>query len=406
MSNHYSGPDDATQPIQHPQDPRFSGRQPYQFPGGMSQGPVRPGPGAPPQVAPRPGMRPGQMGGRPGSGPARKPKGSLRRRGCAIGCLGVLAVLLIAIVFLASTVPPILDFGRTISTKEPLGTETAYMSTSTRTNLLILGYGGGDHPGANLTDSLVTVSMIPSTNHTSLVSVPRDLWVQYPVDSGIYRKINSVYATASEDGANREAGAEATAEKISSVTGLDVQYWMMIDFNGFEKLIDSLGGIDVHVPNGFTANYPKNDNPDIDATVIQVKFEKGTHHFTGKEAIQYSRARDIIDNPAEIGDFARAARQQIILKSTLSAMQNSGNWPRLFDAMEALKGTIYTNMTLLDLGLFTRKMDLNDPKTARVGLSFDNVLTDGYSYDGQSIVYPINDDWDAVKKYVQDNLYE
>jgi LCP family protein required for cell wall assembly len=299
----------------------------------------------------------------------------------------------------------VLDFGRTISTKDPLSTETGYMGTSDRTNLLIMGYGGGDHPGATLTDSLVVASMIPATSHTSLVSVPRDLWVQNPPDSGQYSKINAVYTYASENGKDRVTGANVTAQKISTITGLNVKYWMMVDFNGFEKLIDALGGIDVGVPDSFTANYPKNDNPDVDASWIEVHFEKGMHHFDGKTAIQYARARYVTDNLAEGTDFARSVRQQIMIRATLSKMQKMENWPRLLDAMDALKKAIYTNMSLVDLTLFTRKMDLNDPKTARIGLNVDNVMAYA-DIDGQSVVVPRDNDWAAIPPYVSSKLYQ
>jgi LCP family protein required for cell wall assembly len=442
MSNNY-GPDDSTQPIgpasheypgqqgklvlgggSHGPNSEQVSRRPYQYPPSQQGQSGHAYPGQPASrsynpltpaaqlgqygqqgVGPQAPYQPGQLVNGPGPASAKRPKGSRRRKGCAIGCLGMLVVLIVIGIFLGTTIPRLLDFGRAVSTKDPLSTETGYMGTSDRTNLLIMGYGGANHPGGTLTDSLVVTSMIPSTSHTSLVSVPRDLWVQNPPDSGVYSKINSVFSVASNLGQDRIAGGDATAKKVSQVTGLDVKYWMLIDFNGFEKLIDSIGGIDVYVPSTFTSDYPKNDDPNINADWIQVHFDKGNQHFDGVRAIQYARARHPIDNPAEEGDFARSARQQIIIKATLAKMQNVSNWPKLFDAMEALKSVIYTNMSLADLGLFVRKMDLNDPKTAHVSLSVSNVLAYATSDDGQSILSPQNNDWDAISKYVKSQLY-
>src|SRR2546429_3514836 len=181
------------------------------------------------------------------SGPQSQPR-RRRRKGCTIGCLGLLAVLVVLGILAGTTASKVLAFGSAISTKGPLSTETGYMTTSKRTNLLIMGYGGGTHDGAYLTDSLVAVSLIPQSQHTSLVSVPRDLWVQDPyVGQGARTKINAIYANASQNNKNPVAGGDAAAQKVQAVTGLDVPYWLTINFNGFQKFIDSIGGVDVSV---------------------------------------------------------------------------------------------------------------------------------------------------------------
>nr|BBH88489.1 hypothetical protein KTC_32400 [Thermosporothrix sp. COM3] len=381
-------------------------RQPYQYPPQapghdyappVQQSHVRQSPGGPVYTPPASAQRPGPS---PRNQPPKK--GRIRRIGC-LSLLVILAVLIIASLFV---VPRVLAFGSAISTKAPLTTETGFMSTGDRVNLLVMGYGGGDHDGANLMDSLVTISMIPSTQHTSLVSVPRDLWVQVPPQSGQYGKINTVYQVGSNNGKDRVAGANMAAQKISEITGLDVKYWMMVDFNGFRKLIDAVGGVDINVPEGFTANYPKNDDPNIDASWIKVTFKKGYQHMNGETAIRYSRARYVLDNPAEGTDFARSVRQQTVIKATLAKLKSASTWPNFYGAMDALEKSVYTNMSLTDLGLFTMKMDMNDPKTARIGLSTQNVLAEGTADDGAYILTARENNWDLVKQYVQDQLYK
>src|SRR5690349_22077028 len=116
-----------------------------------------------------------------------------------------------------------------------------------------MGYGGGSHDGAYLTDSLVIMSLLPQSHHTTLISVPRDLWVQYPPNSGNYTKINSIYTVASNNHANPVAGGDAVAQKVALVTGLQINYWMTINFAGFKDFIDAIGGVDVNVPDSFNA---------------------------------------------------------------------------------------------------------------------------------------------------------
>jgi polyisoprenyl-teichoic acid--peptidoglycan teichoic acid transferase len=315
-------------------------------------------------------------------------------------------VLLLLVILGAIAIPTaqkVLAFGSAISTQSPLSTQTGYMGTSDRVNILVMGYGGSGHDGAYLTDSMVVMSLMPQSHHTTLISVPRDLWIQYPPNSGNYNKINAIYPVASKSNADPVAGGDAVAQKVSLVTGLDVKYWMTINFAGFRDFINAIGGVDINVPDAFTANYPKNDDPNINASWKKVHFAKGLQHMDGETAIEYARARYVIDNPAEGTDFARSARQQLIMKAALSELKDWHTWPSFFGALDALKHTIYTNLSLADLAQFALKMDLNNAH--RVGLSFTNVLTNSTSSDGQDILLPKNADWNSIKTYINQQLY-
>lgn len=341
--------------------------------------------------------------------PPKRNRGKLsqpKRRGK--GCLiSVVVVLLLLVILGAITIPTaqkVLAFGSAISTQAPLSTQTGYLGTSDRVNILMMGYGGSGHDGAYLTDSLVVMSLMPSSHHTTLISVPRDLWVQNPANSGNYSKINAVYPTAAgADNTDPVAGGDAVAQKVSLVTGLNVKYWMTINFTGFRDFINAIGGVDVAVPDAFTANYPANDDPAINASWKKVHFAKGLQHMNGETAIEYARARYVIDNPAEGTDFARSARQQLIMKAALSKLKDWHTWPSFFNALDALKHTIYSNLSLADLAQFALKMDLNNAH--RVGLSFSNVLMGDTSVDGQSILLPKNHDWNTIVSYINQQLY-
>jgi polyisoprenyl-teichoic acid--peptidoglycan teichoic acid transferase len=326
-----------------------------------------------------------------------------RGRGCLISAVVVLLVLFILGAIAIPTAQKVLAFGSAISTQSPLSTQTGYMGTSDRVNILVMGYGGSGHDGAYLTDSMVVMSLMPQSHHTSLISVPRDLWVQNPPNSGNYSKINAVYPVASNNNTDPVAGGNAAAQKVSLVTGMDVKYWMTINFAGFRDFINAIGGVDVNVPDSFKANYPANDDPSINASWKTVHFVKGLQHMDGETAIEYARARYVIDNPAEGTDFARSARQQLIMKAALTKLKDWHTWPSFFSALDALKHAIYTNLSLADLAQFALKMDLNNAH--RVGLSFSNVLTDARSSDGQDILSPKNGDWNAIKTYIDQQLY-
>jgi polyisoprenyl-teichoic acid--peptidoglycan teichoic acid transferase len=399
-------PEPELQPAYQPQPDRSAGLNSYNQqenarPVSWQQEPSYPAPNTPSYTA-----QPPLVAGNPNVSPrGNAPKSTRRRKGCMIGCIGALIVLFLLGTLTIVTGQKVLAFGSAISTQSPLSSQSSYMNTSDRVNILLMGYGGAGHDGAYLTDSLVVMSIIPSTHHTTLISVPRDLWVQYPPNSGNYTKINAIYTIASKGNADPVAGGNAIAQKVSLITGLNIPYWMSINFAGFRKFIDSIGGVDVNVPDSFTAKYPKNDDPTINASWIIVHFTKGKQHMDGATAIVYARARYVLDNNAEGSDFARSQRQQLIMQSALSKLKDWHTWPSLYGALDALKSTLYSDLSLADLASFALKMELSDPHTPHLGLSNANVLTDTFSNDGQAILLPRNNNWQLITLYVKQGLY-
>jgi LCP family protein required for cell wall assembly len=316
-------------------------------------------------------------------------------------------LLLVAIIAGMLAAHRVYDFGAAISAQPPLSSQTGYVSGIGRVNLLVMGYGGGAHDGAYLTDSMMVLSLVPGNGATTLISVPRDLWVQVPPGSGSYAKLNTAYAEGLANGLDglppgkQAAGAEAAA-KVSDVIGEPINYWLTLDFSGFRKLVDALGGVDLDVPTAFTANYPRNDDPAIDAGWKTIHFAKGPLHMDGERAIEYARARYVLDPPSEGSDFARSVRQQLLIRAILGRARQPSAWPGLSGATDALQGALYTNLSLADLALFAQKLDLSH--AARVGLSDQNVLVNSQSSDGQDILQPANGDWGAVKQYVAQHL--
>jgi LCP family protein required for cell wall assembly len=281
------------------------------------------------------------------------------------------------------------------------------MSGLGRVNMVVLGYGGAGHDGAYLSDSLMVMSLSPSDRATTLISVPRDLWVQIPPNSGQYAKLNAAFANGMANGygsypPGQLAGGLEAAAKVSDVTGLDIPYFMTINFQGFRELVDALGGVDINVPTAFTANYPINDDPQINAGWKVIHFNTGMQHMDGERAIEYARARYVIAPASEGSDFARSTRQQLLIRAIASRMRSPSAWTGLSGAMTALQKAIYTNLSLADLTAFTLKLDLNN--AAHVGLSTTNVLVNGTSGDGQDILLPQNGNWDAIKQYVSGRL--
>ena len=130
-----------------------------------------------------------------------------------------------------------------------------------RVNVLLLGMGGQGHDGPYLTDTMMLASVKPSTKQVALMSIPRDLVA--PVSN--WQKINSINAYAEQK--TPGSGGEATSQAMSELLQTPIDYYVRVDFNGFAKIIDEFGGIEVNVENTLDDySYPidgQEDNPEL-----------------------------------------------------------------------------------------------------------------------------------------------
>lgn len=210
-----------------------------------------------------------------------------------------------------------------------------------RINILLLGMGGEGHKGKYLTDTIMLVSINPETYQAAFLSIPRDLYVNIP-ETEIYTKINAVYAYELKNEEKNSAYALAKLkEAIKEITGQEIDYYLTLDFDGFKKIIDELGGISVEVTEDiFDSHYPGSN---FSYETFEIK--KGFHHLNGETALKYARVRHIVG-----GDFGRARRQQQILAAaknkafSLQQFADLGKLNNLIDILgEHLKTDIHFN---------------------------------------------------------------
>ena len=328
--------------------------------------------------------------------PATRPPRSPRR--------GVLIRLLLGVIALAllATLARGLVFAAAVST-EPLTGATFWPATARRqANVLVLGYGGQGHQGTYLTDSLLLLSADLETRRAAQISVPRDLWVQVPPDSGQYAKLNTAYEHGYYAGGESiAAGGRMATLKVAQVTGLPVDRWVTIDFRGFRALVDALGGVEVEVERAFTADYPANDDPTIDASWTKVRFEAGRQRMDGETAIRYARAR-YADVPEEAGDFARSQRQQRLTRAIAAQLKSPTSWWRAFAVLDALQPALRTNLAPFDLLILFLRADPGGG--ARIVLDDGNVLEHGLSDDGQAILLPRDGDYSLITRYIRERF--
>lgn len=182
-----------------------------------------------------------------------------------------------------------------------------------RINILLLGMRGANMPGGGLlADSITVASFDTKNNKVALISVPRDLYVQIPGTSE-RGKINSVYSHWESGGRNQ--GIEKMEEMMGTVTGLKIDHAVVINFDGFMKLIDAVGGIDVKLTKPFSETQQFVEGNECGGMFT---LSAGINHLNGEKTLCYSRAR------VTTNDFDRSKRQQVVLKALKDKMISLG----------------------------------------------------------------------------------
>lgn len=273
-----------------------------------------------------------------------------------------------------------------------------------RVNFLLMGYGGPGHDGAYLTDSIMVVSAQTDTHQLAMVSIPRDLWIPIPTNrSGLNwtTKINGAYTIGFDDSTfpYKEArfsgplgGGNLSSEMVHRVTGLPIQYWIAVDFAGFRRVVDSVGGVDIDVPEVLDdPYYPAGETTGY----MHIHFNAGRQHMNGEQALEYARSRETTS------DFDRSRRQQLILLAVRRKVISIDGIPRLFGLMGALQDHVRTNMDLPTLRRFADVVGhLQDTHTARVSIDNTNFLYNSHSSDGQYILLPYDPAYAGLHHYL------
>lgn len=210
-----------------------------------------------------------------------------------------------------------------------------------RVNILLLGQGGKKHEGGLLADTIMVASIQPSTNRVALLSIPRDLQVAfYPSPT---TKIPSYYKINSS---TSRGGVTLAIEKVEEVTGLSMHYYMLIDFDGFRDVVNTIGGVDVVVDNAFTDR----EYPDYKFGYQTITFKAGVQHMDGERALQFTRSRH--GNNSEGSDFARARRQQKVLEATREKVLSAStllNPAKMNGLMNDLGDHVSTNIEIWEM---------------------------------------------------------
>jgi LCP family protein required for cell wall assembly len=182
-------------------------------------------------------------------------------------------------------------------------------------NILLLGTDARFDEGPSRTDAIILVHLNPRTNVASVLSFPRDLWVEIPGFG--HNRINAAYAIG-ERQLGPGYGAAIAKQTVSNLVGVPIHHFALINFEGFKTIIDEIGGIYIDVPHVIDdPRYPMDAFPG-DVRTMEVRFDVGRQRMDGERALIYARTRHADS------DFGRNERQQQVLVAIFDRLREQG----------------------------------------------------------------------------------
>lgn len=266
-----------------------------------------------------------------------------------------------------------------------------------RINILLLGIGGEGHDGPYLSDTNIIVSIKPDINQVALVSIPRDLAIN--IDGYGTQRIN--YANALGESKKAGQGGEYARKIFEKTFGIEIPYYIRVDFKAFKDLVDAVDGIEIDVPKSFI-DY---SYPGPNESYKTVSFEAGLQTMKGELALEYARSRHGTNN--EASDFARAKRQQLVISSLKKEILSAGTYfnpVKIQKILNSLSNHIATNLDfsqIMYLAGLSRTVDDN-VKTFVLDNSENGFLDDFISYEGAYMLRPKDGNFAKITNAIND----
>lgn len=256
-----------------------------------------------------------------------------------------------------------------------------------RLDILVLGIRGAHDPdGGLLSDSIMLLSFEERTKKTTLISLPRDLYVEMP--GLITGKINEIY----EVGRTQKNSLDFTKRVFSRLIGQDVDRVVVFDFQSFQSIIDTLGGIDLNLTDPFTEKTQWGDEFSLPA---------GPNHLDGQTALYYVRSR------YSTSDFDRARRQQKVIgaiKEKIFSLQLLKNPSSITTLIGQFKNNVETDFDIWDTrAMLNLAASFDAAALTAHTVSTDNLLRQTIQ-NGIYILLPQDKEWMAFRAFFQNIL--
>jgi LCP family protein required for cell wall assembly len=252
----------------------------------------------------------------------------------------------------SSTAPsaPVTDAsGNTVVTEPPTTTEAPvnFAAGDDRLNILLIGGDFGEGRTGVRTDTMITVSIDPVTGETAMFSVPRN-WTYSPLPAGMgvwdcncYPELINELWVMGEKYPDAFPGPGTPSENavkgvIGEFLGLNIDYYAMVNLDGFVDIVDALGGVNIYVP----STVVDEEYPHEDGTVERIQIDQGWQELDGHLALAYARTRH------QDSDYFRMNRQRCVIEAMIEEADPASlvlNFGKLADVM---KNTMQTDIPI------------------------------------------------------------
>lgn len=296
---------------------------------------------------------------------------------------------------------------------EVLQTKELKSTADGRVNILIVGYSIDDpnHGGANLTDSILVVSLDKNTHTGYMLSVPRDLYVQIP--NYDYAKINEAFPAGENQNFSSPGYPRGGIGLLQKVVGdtfdIDLHYYALINYTSVKEVVNALGGIDVSIKSPDSRGIYDPNFPAFQGGPL--KLTNGTHNIDGQTALRLTRARGSTYGSYgfPLSDFNRTQNQQQVFTSIKDRL----NWSLVLDPrtngqiFEAAGNNVKTDVTIHEViplyRLFVSVPNGNLKPISLRELNGANLLDSYTTPLGQSALIPTAglDDYSQIKAHIK-----
>ena len=261
---------------------------------------------------------------------------------------------------------------------EPAVEEEQLLADSDVVNIMLVGRDAQTSGERGRSDSMIILSLNRKTKQISLVSLMRDIYTQIPGYSN--NRLNAAFSFG---------GYSLMDQTIEQNFGIDIDYNVGVNFEGFESVIDQLGGIDI-VLNEAEVNWM------VDYPGLVV----GTNHLNGEEALAYARIR-YVGTGKEANDFGRTYRQRMVITTVYKELMKK-SWTEIWSIMDSIMDCLETDMSemeMISLGMEAYNLGLDSLQSYRI--PYEN------EYSGQTVagMQVLVIDWDAARQHLEDWLY-
>ena len=253
-----------------------------------------------------------------------------------------------------------------------------------RINMLVLGIDQRcDQEGPTRTDTMMVLTVDPVQLTAAVLSLPRDLWVTIP-GYGVDRINRANFLGEAYDYPG--GGPALAVETVEATLGIEIDYYVTINFDAFVQLVDEVGGISIVVPEAIEDD----TYPDNCYGYDPFSIEAGQHELDGQTALKYARTRATFG-----GDVDRAARQQQVMLAVQDKVLSLNMAPQLLakapELWRIFQDNVETNVSLneaLQLALLAQDIPRENIRTEV--LDYEYVYNE-VTPDGQAVLVPVRD---------------